>query len=379
MIALRTQASDQNLTPMTPLELVEHISEGKPWSAAELTAFLQENAKEGQYLDYKSGLLAEDAQGSAKLCRHVTGMANATGGVLIIGVRDDRTIDGVSAKGGRGAKGWAENCVARFAALFSTPPHFCEVACGESTVLVVAIHRNSRLIPVIESGRGRHYLRLGDQTLEAPDFHVADLLLGRREQPIVEVRAERGHCSEANPNVSYTLELDLFNEGSIWVEEVQVGLIGLHVYEEKQAKDKLPNAMRANLEVVAPVNTFAGNDRINLRHYTASVGKMPPLSGSGVLRLGPLAIDGNYLNGMPLLYINAAVFCVPRHGSIQWFQLSCGIAHVMYNRIMASPPKLTPVNGSLIEVAWHRIKPQEGLRMDQDNDWEALLKEHRLP
>ena len=97
---------------MTPLELVERLSEGMSLSADELDTFLAGNPKEGQHLDYKSGMLADDGQGSVKLRRHVAGMANAVGGALIIRVRDDRSVDGISAGGGRGWRGWAENCVA---------------------------------------------------------------------------------------------------------------------------------------------------------------------------------------------------------------------------------------------------------------------------
>jgi len=150
---------------MTPLELVEQISEGIDFAPNDLDTFLVEHPVEGQHLDYKSGMLADDGQGSAKLRRHVTGMANAEGGVLILGVRDDRSIDGINPKGGRSAKCWAENCISILVAQFTTPPHCFEIVHEKGTVLVVAIHRNGRLIPVVESGRTRYYLRLGEHTL----------------------------------------------------------------------------------------------------------------------------------------------------------------------------------------------------------------------
>jgi hypothetical protein len=88
---------------MTPLELVAHVSEGLPVSPADLDSFIDAHKKEGQHVDYKSGLLLAESHGSAALRRHIAGMANVAGGLLILGVRDDLTIDGISAKGDRGA------------------------------------------------------------------------------------------------------------------------------------------------------------------------------------------------------------------------------------------------------------------------------------
>lgn len=360
---------------MTPLELVAHVSEGLPVTSTNLDAFIAAHQKEGQHLDYKSGQLAVESHGSAELRRHVTGMANVAGGVLIIGVRDDLTIDGISAKGGRAAKGWAENSVSQLAAFFTTPPHFCEVSHAQGIVLIVAIHRNSRLIPVIEQGRLRYYLRLGDQTLEAPEVHVTDLLLGRRELPIIELRVEKGEIRNSGNGHGYWLELDLFNEGSTWIEEVQIGLIGWNVFRDDEPKDKLPNAMRASLNAITPTRTWALPERIGLHHMTDHRGKVPPLNGQRGIRLGPLIIDGNSMNNGRIMYLKAAVFCVPRGGSIQWFQLSCGIARVYFGQnIMASPARLVPVeSGELAEIAWNMIdSPPQGLDMEKNYDWDSM-------
>lgn len=365
---------------MTPLELVAHVSEGLPVSPTDIDAFIAAHRQEGQHIDYKSGLLATEPHGSAELRRHIAGMANVAGGLLILGVHDDLTIDGINPKGGRGAKGWAENSASPLAAFFTTPPHFCEVAHPSGVVLIIAIHRNGRLIPVIEQGRMRYYLRLGDQTLEAPETHVTDLLLGRRELPIIDLRAEKGEIRDLGDSDGYSLEVDLFNEGSIWIDEVQVGLIGWHVFLEGQPKDKLPNTMRASLNAITPKDLWQNPESVGLHHTTAHRDKIPPLDGQRGIRLGPLRIDGNAIHSGRIFYLKAAVFCIPRDGSIQWFQLSCAIAKVDFGqRVMASPPQLAAVQGGdLVEVAWHIIRsPPPRLIMTQTYDWEAMLGTQR--
>lgn len=377
---LATYLNFDHAVKMSPLELLSRISEGFSVSSSDLDHLINANPKEGQHLDYKSGLLTDESGGSIKIRRHVSGMSNAAGGILLIGVKDDGTIDGITLKGGRGPKGWAENCLAPLVALFTTPPQLREVQHGTHTVLVIAIHRNGRLIPCIELGKIKYHLRLGDQTLEAPEFHVADLLLGRRELPVIEIRVGKGTLRDSQGGgFDFLMELDLVNEGAIWVEEVKVGLIGLHLYNEQQTKEKLPNSMRANLEVEMPAQTWAYSSLIGMKSYSDICGKIAPLDSQLSIKLGPLKIDVHTLSRNKILYLKAAIFCIPRNGTIQWYQLKCAIGNTQYSGRIVSPIQLIVVSGSLIDIAWHPLDPPaKGLNLMEHHDWEEMLKKQRV-
>ena len=72
-----------------------------------------------------------------------------------------------------------------------------------------------------------------DKTLEAPDYLVSDLLLGRREQPIVELSPyEVGFSGDSKSEpVAVMFGLSVMNQGLSWAEDVQVGIVGWSLQE----------------------------------------------------------------------------------------------------------------------------------------------------
>jgi hypothetical protein len=86
----------------------------------------------------------------------------------------------------------------------------------------------------MEKGQPVYYLRIHDQTLLAPEYLAADLLLGRRDHPYLHVTEFKlrsllpKHESETGIyRVGFRPSLTVENEGLSWAEDVRIGIIGL--------------------------------------------------------------------------------------------------------------------------------------------------------
>jgi hypothetical protein len=74
---------------LDPRETLDYLLEGNTLTPEHLDRFLQANPEEGQYLDYKDGIVTtqqERANGRKIVREYINGFANSDGGILIIGV-----------------------------------------------------------------------------------------------------------------------------------------------------------------------------------------------------------------------------------------------------------------------------------------------------
>lgn len=152
---------------------------------------LRLNHTEGLWLDFKSGKLTENkAEARAVLREYVSGFANSDGGILVFGVANakPRVVSTCSRIGTASLEDWAATVVGDMAPSFSIQPRFAEVAHPDGLVLVVAVPRAPLLIPYTKDGKNVYAIRIGDRTLTMDDYLIADLLLGRRQRPILDVR-----------------------------------------------------------------------------------------------------------------------------------------------------------------------------------------------
>jgi hypothetical protein len=58
-------------------------------------------------------------------------------------------------------------------------------------VLAIAVARAPSLVPCVEARELKYFLRMGDSTLQIPEYLIADLVLGRRQRPILELHSAR--------------------------------------------------------------------------------------------------------------------------------------------------------------------------------------------
>jgi hypothetical protein len=54
-------------------------------------------------------------------------------------------------------------------------------------VLAIAVARAPSLVPCVESREIKYFFRIGDSTLRVPEYLIADLVLGRRQHPFIDL------------------------------------------------------------------------------------------------------------------------------------------------------------------------------------------------
>ena len=175
---------------MTSQELLDHLLEGRPLSPEQLDGVLLEHTEEDQYLDYKDGAITsrENRQRGRRTIReYVNAFGNSDGGVLVIGVSESRPrrISPCSPVGKETLDKWAESVIHDMAPALSPAPAFQVIDHSDGPVLTIAVARAPQIFPCVESRQFKYFLRVNQSTLEAPSFLITDLLLGRREYPIL--------------------------------------------------------------------------------------------------------------------------------------------------------------------------------------------------
>jgi hypothetical protein len=78
---------------LRPKELLDYLLEDNTLTPDQLDKFIQANHDEGLYFDYKNGKIATQArrdEGRQTIREYVSGFANSDGGVLLIGVNEDK-------------------------------------------------------------------------------------------------------------------------------------------------------------------------------------------------------------------------------------------------------------------------------------------------
>ena len=214
--------------------MLDDLVGGDVLDAAALDTLILEASEEDLFLDYKSGQQREEKL-KQTIRKWVTGFANADGGTLIVGVTEPkkasglpREVDGVRAPSGSPLEEWATRVLADLAGAFSPPPCISSVKHPKGQVLVIAVRRAQQLIPYAEGTKIRYAMRIGESTVDVPEFLITDLLLGRRNHPVLEVRAvvlDSDVNGTRDEWVSPLLRVTIDNLGFVTAEDVEIGLV----------------------------------------------------------------------------------------------------------------------------------------------------------
>lgn len=192
----------------------------------------------------------------ARVSKYVAGFANAAGGVLIIGLKEIRDDDGqftavepdpvtenLSAvtQAVKSGLGDLHPFLPRAHAFHTVP------ADGGGCYFVLAVDRSIQAVPCHESGHLVYFLRLHDSTVSAPDYLAADLFLGRRRVPVVEVVQQLTVSTQRHRGrtvVEMGFSLQLRNVGLTWLDQPRVGIVG---YTENKQGTVLHDQLRREL------------------------------------------------------------------------------------------------------------------------------------
>lgn len=223
---------------------------------------------EGLHHEFKPG--ADPSSGSGAdpasvLRRYVAGFANSDGGLVLFGYyQKGRAFDGFRPPGGGKLVDWVIRALQPLATYLSPPARTFTVlhsgTAPDSEVLLVAVRRAPALVPVIVAGRPVFYVRMGDSTVEtpsyntigAPDYLIADVLLGRRQRPVL-VPSRPTMSLEPQPKrklgVSVTaheaiVRINLENESMVYADSVSAGLVAWSL--DKRQIPKSPKRQRSS-------------------------------------------------------------------------------------------------------------------------------------
>lgn len=325
----------------TPLshELLEDLLADKKLTPSRVDELIVKQHDEDQYLDYKDGrLLGNDLKkGRATVREYVSAFANSDGGVLVLGVDEPqatapRAVTGCSRPGGTALDVWAQDCLADMAPYFSPQPRYQVVSHPKGEVLFVAVSRAPQFVPCVESRQIRYHLRMGRSTLMAPAYLISDLVLGRRQHPVIALRVVGVTLgkrvpifSEANREIAtglgFSFNLVVENLSLARADEVDVGLVSWSVLDSDPSLNAhLASYIDVSGPPSAPPGPYAAlRWRVQHAHDT-SPRQLRPFGQVSVAAFVRLAFPWE-LRG-PEATFRCAVYVMPKGSPPTWFELS---------------------------------------------------------
>lgn len=302
------------------------------WASAERRAGRGDG--EGLFLDFKSATNLTGDNAARKKARtdwrrDLVAFANSAGGVLVIGVDEvgDTGLHVAGVPPGSGeASVWVTGMMQPVAHAVLLPPIVRTLRYGDADVWLIAMRRSpGPLIPIPSAAeRWLYPLRTEAGTVDAPDYLVSDLLVGRREQPTFEVTA-RAHSSRntakssSDQVLSVVYEVTLDNASMIYAGGVSLNLVNLHSPVEPDTSRARPlPASRPPFEnrlVLSPalrreLDYVPGG--LEFRHRVVNLGDMsafavtrvafPPARYPGAAKLAWSAVIVTHRDGPAAMY-----------------------------------------------------------------------------
>lgn len=309
------------------LELLERLLAGDLLNADHLDDLIAKRVVEDLYLDYKHGDLLKDENKSQKTIReYVSAFANSAGGILIIGVRESEGIP-QEITGCQNHKGnlseWASRCLTPIANYLVPTPRFHVVDHPNGQILVCAVQRSLSLVPIGSSEKIIYYFRLHDQTLQAPDYLMADILLGRRQHPNFEIKEAllTNFHIESNSNYpSRDLKIETMfrveNTGIVWADDSQWGVIYL-AYQNEQRNEKPSQHLLSYLDYQDKTPLPTMPTKLVHHHNSLSISKPFDTNDRHLTFTFPLKNDNRWM----YYTWKAALYFLARNSLPIWYQI----------------------------------------------------------
>ncbi len=298
-------------------ELLDSLLEGLEVEPEELGDIL--TLGEGQYLDFKGGQITEKANrsvGRQVIREYVSGFANADGGILVVGVTEEkpRTIFPCQRLGETGLAEWAKDVVLDMAPFLVPLPRFQVVDHQEGPVLLIAVARAPQFVACTESRRAKYFLRIHDSTVEVPDFLAADLFLGRRQQPLIDLACQPSFVPSGPPHIAAKFYFSTVNAGLVAAEEVEVGFV---CWGQNPPPISLNGNLRSHLEI-REASIEWGLVHSVIRSPDGRQLRLTPFSRNEK----PLESSGYAFPNRYAWSISAAAYVLARNAAPAWFEIS---------------------------------------------------------
>lgn len=323
------------MAPLTPKEMLYYLLEYNTLTPDQLDEFIQKNPDEDQYFDYKDGSITTSqnrSERSKTIREYISGFANSDGGILIIGVSENqpRQIAPCATNVGKQPLAqWASSCLHDMVAYFSPQPRFQVIKHPQGLVLAIAVARAPSLVPCIKDGKLNYFFRIGDSTLQVPEYLIADLVLGRRQHPLlnlvilpvdltaqsVKSRSGRDDIPARCATFSFTVE----NLSLVTAEDVKIGAVSWSLVEG--SPEDLNTHLRSYLDICdVKRNGLREIVAWGLVHRSStSSGKkfnLEPFQNLPIRGIGPF-----YFPRDDSAKVFAAVYIISKGAPPTWFQI----------------------------------------------------------
>jgi hypothetical protein len=325
------------MAPLTPKELLIYLLEDNELMPDQLDEFIRANPEEGQYVDYKNGIITtrqKRDEGRQTIREYTSGFANSDGGVLIIGVDESRPRQIVPCAQNVGAQPldqWAMRCLHDMVAYFSPQPRFQVVQHPQGHVLTIAAARAPTLVPCVESKELKYFFRIGDSTVPVPEYLIADLVLGRRQHPLLdlsplpinegrqELKSRDGQDNIPARSAAFSFRVE--NLSLATAEDVQIGVVSWSLFEG--ATEEINRHLRSYLDICDINIQSSMSTHFHLVHRSSiSSGKkfyLDPFQKLTIGNIGPFYFPQQFS-----AQVLGAVYIIAKGAPPIWFQLEFG-------------------------------------------------------
>lgn len=318
---------------------------------------------EDLHLDFKGGkATGEKKQRNDIVREYASAFSNAEGGLLVFGVDDStKALVPCEPVGDRTLDEWAKSCVIDIAHLLQPPPRFHTVEIEGGQALVIAFARAPQLVPVIDGGKWRYFLRFHDANKELPDYLLADLLLGRRQRPTfsltryqnltpgVGVAGGTGLLRTINVSFGFTVE----NTSLVAADDVEVAVLG---WTCRASAPEVGDHLRRYIDSNKPTDFGAGPDWRVVRQARSGerTGESYAIRGLGRIDVTPSGLfELPVVTG--LLRGSFAVYVLAKGHEPAWFEVVVTISCPpmgFSEQPQATVVDIQPVVGRRPVVAW---------------------------
>jgi len=354
--------------------LLEQLLTGHHMSAEELDQLITGPAKEDLYLEYKHGLELQKPNAADTIREYMSGFANSAGGVLIIGVNAPNGVPTEVTGCQRDKKGdlaeWAARCLTEMASFFSPLPRFHVIAHPQGEVLIGVTQRSLSLVPRRLGESMVYHFRMHDQTLKAPDYLMGDLLLGRRQQPILQVSGHnltdlRKEYDGPNDSMDagIVLRIHYENMSIVWADDCRWGLIArLQSVGTPRASVSTPGRHLLSFVDVIDIPNASNPRPAQLYHFRGVLPIEEPFATAtqSISFYVPLVIRGKWL----AYTWKAALYVTAKNSLPLWHQINIVVNNDILSVINKAPTK--DIQSEIIRltterpvVTWETIDPLE--------------------
>lgn len=183
-------------------------------------------------------------------------------------------------------------------------------------MLVIAIPRSARMAHINDRGHAAYYLRVGDGTARAPEWLLADLFFGRRQQPELAVHpigSNRQVVEFDQQEVSVQLQVE--NAGLTHVHEVYGGAL----YWAGQRHGGRPLASHSPLHQKAEWKDTRSGLRRTVQPFQFSVPTLAPFATANVIFHSRLPWNNDRAIWTSVVYIGTT------NSPPAWWEIRCDL------------------------------------------------------